>query len=402
MKLFAQHGALCGERIDEGLKRKIIDGVIYSPRDISGANLKTAFEKVVKINPKADRLIDPQFYACFLASRGDSRLGELTEDYQQYFRVRSRSQLEREQAVNEDLARCLKFQVEIDTTAVIAPNIIIPRSFNSIEAVISKSFIRNAKAQYSKLKSKKPLFVTLAISRNALTDKQELQEFMNELTMMEDPPDGFYLIAGASGSDSRAEIFNADTIAAWMLINQSLSVNGYKVLNGFSDLMTPFLGAAGAMAGATGWFSNLRTFSMARFEPSGGGRLPVQRYLCNGLMNRITFTELDALRDRMPGILNKLPTDAIYDKANGSEPPRNQEVLQSWESIQALNTKFCSGNLEADVKACLAAVNKALGLYARIPIALDVKSNGDHIKALDEGLNLFADLAEIKLTVDNP
>lgn len=397
MKMLAQHGALCGERIDEGLKRKIIDGVIYSPRDISEANLKTALEKTVKINPRADRLVDPQLYACFLASRGDSRLGKLTEDYQQYFRVRSRSQLEREQAVNGDLARCLKFQVEIDTTAAIAPNIVIPRSFNSIEAVISKSFIRNARAQYSKLKSKKPLFATLAISRNALTDKQELQEFLNELTMMEDPPDGFYLIVGASGPDSRAEIFDADTIAAWMLINQSLSVNGYKVINGFSDIMTPFLGAAGAMAGATGWFSNLRTFSMARFEPSGGGRLPVQRYLSIGLMNRITFTELDALRDQLPEILNKLPMDAIYDQANGSEPQRNQEVLQSWESIRALSAKLCSGNLATDVRSCLAAVNKARDLYVKVPIALDVKSNEDHIEALDEGLKLFADLAEIKL-----
>ena len=106
----------------------------------------------------------------------------------------------------------------------------------------------------------------------------------------------------------------------------------------------------------------------------------------------------------MPGILNKLPMDAIYDKDNGSEPPRNQEVLQSWESIKALNAKLCSGNLEADVKACLAAVNKALGLYAdlyaRVPIALDVKSNEDHIEALAEGLKLFADLAEIKLTAN--
>lgn len=397
MKLLAQHGALCGERIDEGIKRKIIDGAIFSPRDISEANLKAALDRISKANPKADRLLDPQLYACFLASRGDSRLGKLTEEYQQYFRVRSRSQLEREQAVNEDLSRCLKFQTEIDVTAVIAPNILIPRSFNSIEAVISKNFIRNARSQYAKLKSKKPLLATLAISRNAVTDKQELQEFLNELTMMEEPPDGFYLIVAASGSDARTEIFNADTLAAIMLINQSLSVNGFQVVNGFSDLTTPIVGIAGATAGATGWFSNLRTFSMARFSPADGGRLPIQRYLSVNLMNRITFVELDALRDRLPGVLNKLPTDAIYEKAKGSEPARNQEVLQSWEAIKALNAKLCTGNLQNDLQGALDAVKKAQDLYARVPIALDVKSNGDHIEALDEGIRLFADLAEIKL-----
>ena len=397
MKLLAQHGALCGERIDEGIKKQLIDGVVYSPRDISEANLNTGLEKIAKLSPKADRLFDPQFYACFMASRGDSRLGKLAEEYQQYFRARVRSQLEREQAVNEDITRCLKFQSGLNVTAVISPNILIPRSFNSIEAVISKNFIRNAKAQHTKLKIKKPLLASLAISRNALTDKQELQEFLNELTMLEEPPDGFYLNIASSGPDTRSEIFNADTIAAWMLINQSLSLNGFQVVNGFSDLMTPFLGASGAAAGCTGWFSNLRAFSMARFAPAAGGRLPVQRYLSAGLLNRITFSELDALRDQLPGILNKLPLDSLYDKNLGSEPQRNQEVLQSWEALKALNAKLCTGNLAADLGACIDSVKKARGLYTRIPIALDVKSNDDHIDALDEGLKLFADLAEIQL-----
>lgn len=395
MKLYAQHGAMCGNRLEEAAKGGLIDGVIYSPRDITEANLRTSLTIVAKSQPKGDRFFDPQHYACFLAARGDSRLGKLAEEYQQYFRVRTRSELEREQAINGDLARALKFQVGLNITGIIAPNILIPRSFDSIEAVIAKNYIRNARNQYDKLKDKRPLYATLAISRNALTDKSELQEFLNELTVMEQPPDGFYLLI--DGSEARSDIFNADTIAAWMLINYSLRVNGFKVINGYSDLLMPFLGATGATAGCTGWFSNLRSFSIGRFGPAGGGRLPVQRYLSIGLLNRIKFTELDALRTRVNGILNKLPSDSIYDADNGSEPPRTQEVFQSWEALKTMNARLTQSNLVENLTECQQAINAARTLYTRIPIPLDVKSNGDHIKELDDGIELFAELAEVKL-----
>lgn len=65
-----------------------------------------------------------------------------------------------------------------------------------------------------------------------------------------------------------------------MFINHTLTVNGFEVINSYSDILTPFQGAAGGVAGALGWWSNLRTFSLDRFSPAaGGGRLPIQRDL---------------------------------------------------------------------------------------------------------------------------
>ena len=40
MKLFAQHGAQEGEKINEGFARGLLDGVIYSPRDVSLVTLR--------------------------------------------------------------------------------------------------------------------------------------------------------------------------------------------------------------------------------------------------------------------------------------------------------------------------------------------------------------------------
>lgn len=91
MKLFAQHGASEGEKISEGLRRGLLDGVIYSPRDVSLASLKEKLATVEAAAPEAERLLDPQYYAIFLNGTDEARLGYLMEeDYKSYFQPRRR------------------------------------------------------------------------------------------------------------------------------------------------------------------------------------------------------------------------------------------------------------------------------------------------------------------------
>ena len=96
------------------------------------------------------------------------------EDYKPFFQTRRRSQLERESQVEADIDRCLEFQDSLELTGIISPNILIPSSLNSIEAVIAKNFIRLARERYDKLKNPRPLYATLAVSREALQDRAEL------------------------------------------------------------------------------------------------------------------------------------------------------------------------------------------------------------------------------------
>jgi hypothetical protein len=400
MKLFAQHGAQAGEKIEEGFTRGLLDGVIYSPRDVSLETLRSKLAFLAKEYPSSERLIDPQYYAIFLNGTEEARLGYLLEDYGAYFQARRRGQLEREKQIQQDLAAALKFQAGLKITGIIAPNILIPNSLNSIEAVIAKNFIRLAAEQHRKLKDKRPVYATLAISRNALGDKQELIEFLNEITLLDDPPQGFYILISARNTEARSDIYNTDVIAAWMFINHTLTVNGFQVLNGYSDIFTPFLGAAGAKAGALGWWSNLRSFSLDRFAPAaGGGRLPIQRYLSLALLNRIAFFEFDQLRKLLPAVANKLPTDLLYDQTAGSEPQRNREVLQSWEAVKTLNDSLVVDEQSKSLKNCSAAVVKAMAAYEAVQAAsirLDGKSNPEHLQPLAEGLQLFRKLAELE------
>lgn len=405
MKLYAQHGAQEGDKIINGVSKGLIDGIVFSPRDIAADVLKDKIDRWASLYPSLDLCFDPQFYTCFIAASPEARLGKLLDtDYGVYLQSRRRSQLEREQQVRDDLQTTLQFQSKFRVNGVIAPNILIPRSFNSIEAAISKNFIRLAAEVWKHMGDSRPLYATLAVSRDTLSDKQELQQFLNDITLLDTPPYGFYILVSARSADARSDIYHADVIAAWMLINYVLHINGFKVVNGYSDLLTPFLGAVGAHAGCTGWWSNLRSFSTDRFAGNQGkGRLPIQRYLSAKLLNRITYFELDQLRVLTPNVLNNTPMDAIYDPVNGSMPDRSGEVLQSWEAIRLLSAQLVKNDVADSLRACRKYVEDSIELYDKVQfnqITLDQKSNSDHLEALYDGIELFLKLAEIQLLKD--
>lgn len=393
MKLYAQHGYGEGEKIIQGLQKGIISGVIYGAKDVNPDRLNERLGKIAEISPAAGRLFDPQYYVSLRGSDPNIRLGKL-EEYP-YFSIMRRSQLESNKLIEDELRKVIKYQVGLPVTAIISPNILISRSFDSVEAVIAKNFIRQARGIYDEFSDKRPLYVTLAISREALIAFTELEAFLNDVTLLNSPPDGFYLLIGARSVEARTDLYNADVIAAWMLLNYSLKINGYQLINGYSDLISPFLGAAGGDIGCTGWWSNLRVFSMDRFAPEAtGGRQPVQRYLSAKLLNRITFYELDALRRVIPDVVNGLSMDSEYE----GEPERAIEVLQSWEALSSLLTSLtASGDSLKNLGKCADAIKAAEDLYASFKnrYHLDPKSDDIHLQALLEGMNLFKRRAEL-------
>ncbi|MDA3933107.1 MAG: hypothetical protein PF630_02070, partial [Gammaproteobacteria bacterium] len=299
MKLYAQQGHGTGPKIEEGLSRSLIDGVILSPKDNRLGNIQSHLNAIAENYPDADRMFDPQFYATLLAQLDGARLGQLTGEDYPYFEVRRRGQLESEAQIRLDLEAVLQFEAELAVTHAIAPNITIPQSLSSAEAVIAKNFIRNTHSIWTKVGDNRPVYATLAIGADALRDRQELEEFLNDITLLQDPPDGFYLLVRHESSAATEQIIDSRTLAGWMLLNYSLKLNGFEVVNGFSDILTPFLCAVGGDAGATGWWSNLKCFALDRFEPAvPGGQQPIPRYLSCGLLNSIRFDELH--RHRVP------------------------------------------------------------------------------------------------------
>src|SRR5688572_26455230 len=171
MKLYAQHGFQPGRRITQGLADGFINGAIYSARDIAPDKLAEVLGAQKK---GTDRFFDPQYYACMVAAQPGARLGWLEtedDDGYPYFRARRRAELERENIVRADLEACLGFQSSFPLTGLIAPNVVIRRSFDSVEGSIAKGFIRHCAAAAKKVAPRLPVYATLAVSTPALADR---------------------------------------------------------------------------------------------------------------------------------------------------------------------------------------------------------------------------------------
>jgi hypothetical protein len=402
MQILAQHGSRAGEKIKDGLASDFIDGVIYGAKDISPDRLLERCSEHATDYPASVRLFDPQYYASILAAEPGVRLGNLDGDEgYPYFGARRRRDLEQEARVISDLESCLDYQKTLPVTAFIAPNIVIRRSLDSVEATVAKDFLRNAARVHSQLRDLRSLFATLAISTDALRDRIELQNFLQEITELEDPPRGFYLLIEHPDHDVPPTLEEPDVLSRWMLINRALRLSGYEVINGYTDVLAPYLGAAGATAVASGWFNTLKVFSLKKFGPNAGfARQPVPRYTSARLLKSIRYTELEQLRSVFPEILNGAPTDGHYDQEEGSRPSATGEALQNWDCLRQLSRLVARDDPERSLENILKALDQAEETCARIGtvgFTLRERSNSEHIQQLREELASFRELAEIQV-----
>lgn len=400
MQIFAQHGFNAGTRLTRGLEDGLIDGVIYGAKDIAPAKLLERCNEQAAAHPASVRMFDPQYYASVLAAEPGVRLGSLDGDETYpYFVARRRRDLEQEGRVIADLESCLAYQKTLPITAFIAPNIVVRRSLDSVEATIAKDFLRNAAQVHDQLQDPRPLFATLAISTDALRDRIELQNFLQEVTELENPPKGFYLLVEHPDHDIPPTLEEPDVLSRWMMVNRVLSLSGYEIINGYSDVLTPYLGAAGATAVASGWFNTLKVFSLKKFAPSSGmARQPVPRYTSARLLKSIRHTELESLRTDFPEVLNGRPTDRDYDEDEGSRPSSIGEALQNWDCLRVLDRLVVPGDAEASLAAIKTALNEAEETYARIGavgLSLRERSSKEHLQLMREELDAFRELAEI-------
>ena len=334
MKVLAQIGHGVGDKLANGLQEGLVDGGIFSPKDLRRDTLRTKISEVRQAFPGSDVLVDPQFYVSLFADAPNVNPGHLPQ--WDYFRAYRKGDLESSRTIRGVLKACLCEVADLEVTALVAPNIFISQSLDSREAVVAKNFIREAAEVHAELGDSRPLYASLVVCREALQDRREFDEFINDITLLDAPPKGIYLVVAGHSSEARQDLFHTDVLANWMLLNLSFSTNGLEVINGYSDVLTPFLGVAGGTAGATGWYSNLRAFSMGRFFPVGGGRQPIVRYLSKLLLNRVRFDEKDATSMFVPEIINGLSHDADYSP----DADRNAEALQSWEAIRSLTDEM--------------------------------------------------------------
>jgi hypothetical protein len=396
MRVFAQHGHQPSDKIARGLTEGQISGAIFSARCVPPEKASERLHEALAIQETAEILLDPEFFASRMHSTSNSQLGYL--ETWGYLRSLRRRDLVRSEVVEDALAVVYSSVRHLPVTAHIAPNIYISQSFDSMEAGIALNFIERSTAIYEQ--SGRPVFATLAVDRRVFLNASEFLGFLNELTALRRPPQGFYLLVGAGPlterSDSaQSEIIDSDVIAGWMMLNYALRANGFRVINGFADILTPFLAVSGADACATGWWTNLRTFSMGRYvrAAGGGGQPPLIRYYSKLLLGRLRKDEL-SFASIVPEILNRLPLDAAYEGETG----RTDEALQTWEALASLNSEIVSETVEEGLSRLGNHIRLAAEAYSRLS-AYGISGRYDtaieYLQQLTDGISNFRRLAEL-------
>ncbi len=400
MKLYAQHGHAASDKINIAIKQNLIDGVILSPRYLTPESAKQFATELKQLNKDIDIILDPELYAAIYMGTPNAQLRYL-EEWPYFLDLKRKNLLTDRNLVDQLLHDAFKSQKEIGCTQIIAPNIFIDNSFNSLETAIAISFINRTKPIANEIGIKFPVHATVAAYRDAIVNNNNFTNFLNIITALDVSPDGIYALIGAGPADERvgtirSEIISENVIAGWMLLNYSLSLNGMKVINGFSDILTPLLGAVGGYAGATGWWSNLQVFSMGRYiRSSRGGQLPLVKYLCIKLLNRIPVNLLEAFIEVMPDLMNGLSTDKLYV---GREPSRTDEALQSWQALKSMIDDIVSDDIKENLRKLKDYIINAEKYYMRLHrlgFSEGYETNIEYMEALKNSLNAFVKLAEL-------
>lgn len=400
MKLYAQHGHAPSDKMHRAVEEGFINGVILSPRYLAPDSSNQMITELKGLHDGIDVLIDPEFYATRYVGMPNAQLRYLEE--WSHFLPRSQNEfLVGTTSIDDSLRASFEMQMRIGCTRIIAPNIYISNSFDSIEAAIAISFINRAKPIADEMGIEVPVYATLAVCRDAVVDQHNYMTFLNTITAVNPFTEGVYSLLGAGPTDervgtARSEILTADVIAGWMLLNYSLSLNGLEVINGFSDILTPLLGAAGGYAGSTGWWSNLQVFSMGRYiRSSSGGQLPLVRYLSKKLFNRITVNEREAFVEVIPDIMNGVSTDDLYE---GRQPNRTEEVLQTWQAISYLNNIVISNDISESLNRLRNCITESEQCYTELQtlgFSEHFETKMEYLSALKNSLTVFRQLAEL-------
>lgn len=389
MKLLAQVGYGRGNKVDQGLQMNLIDGFILSPKDETPDRARALFALAGENHAQSYRLLDPQLYIMSIAPSERLNPGRLL-DYEFYpTRLPRRRELFDEKRIAGILKPCLAYQREIGTSAIIAPNVLVQRSLDSMWGAIARNFIRISGQIAQQNSERLPILATLALDSNAMAQRREIEELLTELTGSDAPPNGFYVIVSFPEIELK-NCLTSDIFANWLYLVFSLKVNGFEVVVGYSDFLTPFFGIAGARAGASGWWENLRKFSIGRFlQDDGVRRQPLLRYSSPRLLNRILVNEM--FSSRMESELKSEP-DYLREYKSETGVTPTEQVLQHWAAIRNVIKETSSEDIESGIDAGLSVLERANSAYARLRdrlTSLDPKSDEGILSVLQDGLRTF-------------
>lgn len=402
MNLFAQQGYGKGDKIQNGLDNKFLDGIILSPRDERKETMGAFIREIKENYPETHILFDPQFYYSLYLDGTSKNLD--TCDY--FPGVINLSELRSFQSVSQVVTKCIEYQENLGLTKLVSPSILI-NSFSDRQAQIALTLAEESIRVANDKEME--IYISLIFNEGALNETRNLNDFLNELTTLDS--EGFYITVDRKTPDYNQDFETESTLINLLTFIYSLSeINEYQVIMGYSDIIGLLYSAVGAQGFSTGWFNSSRKFTVQqRILPSTGGRLPRERYTSIPLLNSILISELDSIAQqyRSRGLnYEVLLSDSNYENVvtTGNNPSdawsRGISYLQHWSALKnGSNNIFSNPDDISDRLDDLEEhIQKAIANYTLLEsmaVQLERFSNGKHLETWQKALKEFRNLHHV-------
>lgn len=393
MAILAQHGYGKSTKVDEGLRRDIIQGVILSPQYEKPDNLRN-YVMVLRSNfPDKSVAIDPQFYVAILDEPKNE--GHLPE-YSYYRTGLTRRHLRSPRNIERFVQDTLGYQVQLSVTHVVTPTL----CFHSVDDAfcqVALQLAEGAVEYHSTLGGAPPLYVSLVLGEDILKSRASTDDLLNEVSLYD--ATGFYIIIDYSVS-TYDQAYNSEILANLLYLTYSLSeLNDFEVVFGYTSLVGLLLHVVGAAATACGWFRTSKQFSLTRFVPTSGGRQPRPRYTSVPLLNSILINpELAGIAQL--GLLDQVLTGTSFDGVFRPNPasatwPREAMTLHHWQALRDVSDRILAqGDVRSRLSYMLGLIEAARSLYGDLTkrgVQFELRSGQAQLDEWEAAINVFSE-----------
>jgi hypothetical protein len=395
MPVYAQHGHGKSDRLPAAFDTGSLQGVIFGARNEKYTNMQTCLD-ALRTSYDVKLLFDPQFYVTTLVPASERFLPE----YPYYSAGRTSADFVGPKKLNLFAKQTLDLQAGWPLDRIISPSVLFNR-FDDKWCQIALNLASASLDYHAGLDNPSPLLLSLIIAEEALDSREELEGFLDQVTAWE--PHGFYVIVARTES-TYSQRYDSNRLAHLLYLTYILgSVNGFEVVNGYSDFCGPMLRAVASTAFATGWSQSLRQFhkrSFIRRKP--GGQPPRLRYSSVPLLNSIMLGELQQAFevDAMDLVLSNVPSDTVITSATSPDASTwNQRIseLHHWEALQSIDVAMV-GDASVDMGQMRNRLENASALYVALAAAGVVfERQENHLKQWIEALDIFAGMSGLDL-----
>lgn len=380
MSIYVQHGHGKTDKIERAADAGVVDGVILSPRHETPANLAAYARGLRRAYPALTVALDPQFYATTMARVNDGRL----PDYDYYHPRLTRAAFVSPRNVQQYVREVLEYQARLQVSYLIAPTVRFD-TFRDPWSQVSLSMAQQAVEHHAAVGDDSPLLLSLVFSENALNEPEAVADFLDIVSAFD--ATGFYLIVDRMGSGYQPHMDPTRLEQLLHMVYALTTVNEYRVIVGYCDLVGILLHAVGAHAAACGWHHGMRQFSLANLQPREGGRRALPRYTSIPLLSSIQVVpELSATHSvgRIGDVLTGTPHDGpLATNPAGAPWPAHVRCAHHWAALAAATQHVVtSGSIGRRLDTVLEMIAMGRAVFAGLEslgVSFDVRSGPAHL-----------------------